>query len=122
MAAKVTPTDTDEPPTAPAPARERVQSVPIPDGATAFLGPFSISSLFIHPAISLVNELDRAYVTLRVKLKKRRTHTAAVADVHPQVPPRATTTMSTYGVHTFFWRFMRINFPAPAPDLSKPKC
>ena len=35
MAAKVTPTDTDEPPTAPAPARERVQSVPIPDGATA---------------------------------------------------------------------------------------
>ena len=40
MAAKVTPTDTDEPPTAPAPARERVQSVPIPDGATAKLKEF----------------------------------------------------------------------------------
>ena len=33
MAAKVTPTDTDEPPAVPPPARERVQSVPIPDGA-----------------------------------------------------------------------------------------
>ena len=37
MAAKVTPTDTDEPPAVPPPARERVQSVPIPDGATAKL-------------------------------------------------------------------------------------
>ena len=63
----------------------------------------SISSLFIHPAISLVSELDRAYVTLRVKQKKRRTHTAAVADVHPQVPPRATTVRCPRTVCTHFF-------------------